>query len=84
MKKALKKAGLWSMREYIRRRQARMVQYIATRPIYDLCLETEALPGGTRTQRWWEQNFEPEEEDLDGSDGSESSATTDGGGGEVV
>ena len=61
-----------------------MVQYIATRPIYDLCLETEALPGGPRTQRWWEQDFEPVgEEDLDGSDGSDSSSTTtDGGGGE--
>ncbi len=82
VKKALRKAGLWSMREYIRRRQARMVEYLATRPIYDLCREIEALPGSARTMRWWEQDFEPAGEDLEGGDESDSSTTTDGSGGE--
>ena len=78
-KKALRKAGLWSMREYIRRRQARVAEYIATRPIYDLCMDAPVLPGSNRVQRWWQQNFEPVEEETDGSDGSSTTSSGDDG-----
>jgi hypothetical protein len=38
LKNALEEAGLYPLREYIRRRVATIRQYIETRPIYQLCL----------------------------------------------
>ena len=66
------------MREYIRRRQARMAEYIATRPIHELCMDAPDLPGSNRVQLWWQQNFEPVEEEAVGSDGSDESDGSDG------
>ena len=36
-------------------RQNTVVQYIATRPIMDLCLAVKRRPGPRLAMRWWEQ-----------------------------
>ena len=47
-------AGLYTMEEYVRRRQARMVQFIATRPLQ---AHVDAAPPAeaSRSLRWWHQ-----------------------------
>ena len=40
---------------YVSRRQNTVTQYIATRPIMDLCLAAKRRPGPRVTMRWWEQ-----------------------------
>ena len=49
---ALREAGLKELELYIRRRNNMVVQFIAIRPIMDLCLEAERRPG-VRVQKWW-------------------------------
>ena len=44
---ALSKAGLYTVEEYITRRQNTLAEAIACRPILDLCLESERLPGSS-------------------------------------
>ena len=49
LREAMRRAGLQSMETYIRRRQQTLVQYIAGRPIYQLCMEAttpENVAGG--------------------------------------
>ena len=53
LKEAMDKAGLWTMKEYVRRRQATVEDYVATRPIYQLCTQAIMLPGASRIMRWW-------------------------------
>ena len=72
LQEALDEAGLWPMREYIRRRQATVEQYIATRPIYELCTTAVPQRGSSRLLRWWQQDHsavEEEEEEKDDDDG---------------
>ena len=40
---------------YIACRQSMVAQYIANRPIMDLCLAAEQKPGMRLSRRWWEQ-----------------------------
>ena len=47
--------GLEEIGVYIARRQNTFAQYIATRPIMDLCLVAERNPGMRLSRRWWEQ-----------------------------
>ena len=42
------------MGTYISRRQNIVAQYIATRPIFDMCLEAEKRIGSRVSMRWWE------------------------------
>jgi len=56
----LKDADLFTMTEYISRRRNYLVQYVATRPILDLCRVAERLPGSPLRWYWWDQV------DLDG------------------
>ena len=52
---AIKDAGIVRVRTSVLRRQNTVEQFVATRPILDLCEGTERQ-GGTRVpQRWWEQ-----------------------------
>ena len=65
IKETLNMAGFFTMAEYIRRRQNTVADYIASRPLYDLCLGSDPafpsyIPGQpTTTQsrlfRWWTQ-----------------------------
>ena len=63
---ALAECGLFSMFEYVRRRQQRMVQHIATRPMQDLIPAVEDTNGSRL--RWWcqptvlETNPRPEDD----------------------
>ena len=47
--------GLEEIGVYIARRQNTIAQYIATRPIVDLCLAAERRPGMRLLWRWWDQ-----------------------------
>ena len=48
-------AGLQEVETYVSRRHNTMAQYIATRPIMDLCLAAKRRPGPRVAIRWWEQ-----------------------------
>ena len=49
-------AGFKGIDKYITRRQNTVAQYIATRPILDLCERSARRPGARVSQRWWEQD----------------------------
>jgi hypothetical protein len=81
VKKARRKAGLYTMEHYIRKRQNTIAEYIATRPIYEQCLDEapvpppgdpELPPRNSRLYRWWTQPTRtteaPEEDDLEDDD----------------
>ena len=47
--------GLHTIKQYIRVRRNTVAQYIATRPIFELCTEAERKRGTQPRQYWWEQ-----------------------------
>ena len=49
-------SGFVGIGTYIMRRQNTVVQYIATRPIIDLCERSAQRPGARGSRRWWEQD----------------------------
>ena len=51
---AMAEAGLQEVDNYVSCRQNTVAQYIATRPIIDLCLEAKQRPGPRVKIRWWE------------------------------
>ena len=51
----MKEAGLTDIRTSILRRQNTVAQYIATRPLLDLCEGARAREGAKVPLRWWEQ-----------------------------
>ena len=53
---AMKEAGLTDVRTSINRRQNTVAQYIATRPLLDLCEGARQREGARVTLRWWEQS----------------------------
>ena len=52
---AMKEAGIVRIRTSILRRQNTVAQFIATRPILDLCKKAKIRPGERVPRRWWEQ-----------------------------
>ena len=48
-------AGFEGIRKCITRRQSTVAQYIAMRPIMDLCERSARRLGAKVYQRWWEQ-----------------------------
>ena len=52
---AMKEAGLKDIRTLINNRQNTVAQYIATRPLLDLCEGTNQIEGARVTRRWWDQ-----------------------------
>ena len=60
---AMEATGIHIIGEYIRRRQATIAEKVACRPIYELCVEVERMPGTSQMVRWWGQDVvnEPEE-----------------------
>ena len=50
-----KEAGMVGIRTSIIRRQNTVAQYIATRPILDLCKQATRRPGAWVSRRWWEK-----------------------------
>ena len=51
----MKEAGLTDVRTSINRRQNTVTQYIATRPLLDLCEGATHREGAQVTMRWWDQ-----------------------------
>ena len=51
----MKEVGVVRIKTSILRRQNTDAQFIATRPILDLCEVTERRPGARVPRRWWEQ-----------------------------
>ena len=74
----LPEAGLFSIRECVHRRQATMVDYVATRPIHDLCRAAQRRPGSSRREKWWTQAMAEPEVESSGVDDSGSGSGTDG------
>ena len=52
---AMKEAGIVRIRTSILRMQNTVSQFIATRPILDLCEKAVRRPGAQVPRRWWEQ-----------------------------
>ena len=50
---ALELTGIYLMREYLRRQQAKIAEYVAGRPIYELCTREERMYGSSRFLMWW-------------------------------
>ena len=48
-------AGFEGIRKSVTRRQNTVAQYIATRPIMELCERATCQPGVRVSWRWWEQ-----------------------------
>ena len=71
---ALEMVVLEEIGVYIARRQNMVAQYIAIRPIMDLCLAAEKNPKMCLYMRWWEQTA------LDILEIRAGHAATDGGG----
>ena len=49
----MKEAGLTDVHTSINRRQNTVAQYIATRPLLDLCKGVKQIEGARVTLRWW-------------------------------
>ena len=54
--KAMAEEGLQEVDTYISLRQNTVAQFIATRPIMELCMATERRLGSRVANRWWEQD----------------------------
>ena len=78
----MKEAGLTDIRTSILRRQNTVAQYIATRPLLDLCEGARAREGAKVPQRWWEQagiyweKAKAKVEETDMTDGTETGTDT--------
>ena len=55
MEEALTDGSFEGIGKYITRRKNTVAQYVATRPILDLCERYDQRPGARVYQRWWEQ-----------------------------
>ena len=55
LEEAMVETCLEGILNYVTRKQNTIVQYIATRPILDLCERSTWWPGARVAQRWWEQ-----------------------------
>ena len=59
------------MKDYIWSRQANIAEYIANRPIFELCMGAEQIPGSSRFKKWWDKDINWEEKGDIASEGSE-------------
>ena len=54
IEEVLEQASLFPMREYLKRRQTKTIEYVATRPIYHEATTTaRRLGSSTRRKFWW-------------------------------
>ena len=51
----MEETGFQEVETYVSLRQNTVTQFIATRPIIDLCLEMEWRPGSRVTNQWWDK-----------------------------
>ena len=55
LREAMREAGFVDIQKSITNRQNTVAQYIATRPIMDLCERTTQRGGARVSRRWWDQ-----------------------------
>ena len=55
----LETMGIWMLREYTRRRQETNTEYVAGRPILELCTYKYRMEGSIRFLRYWNQDHKP-------------------------
>ena len=53
----MKEAGFKEIRKSITNRQNTAAQYIATRPLLDLCERSKRRGGARVSRRWWDQKW---------------------------
>jgi hypothetical protein len=53
--KVLEEVGMYSIDHYVKKRQNTVADYVTTRPIFDLCQESEWSTGSHSSRRWWDQ-----------------------------
>ena len=81
---AMKEARLTDIRTSIMRRQNTVAQYIATRPLLDLCKGERAREGAKVPLRWWDQagidweKAKAKGVETDMTDGTETGTDTEG------
>ena len=56
VEEAMEGAGLHPIRVYIKRRHTTIAERVACRPVYELCMESEWMPGTIRLVQWWDQD----------------------------
>ena len=61
---AMKVTGLWMVGECVRRRQATIAEYIAGRPIFEICMQSERREGSSRFLCWCDQDHGQEEQGI--------------------
>ena len=49
-------AGIYSIREYIRRHQETISENVDCLPIYELCVKADRIPGMSQMVIWWDQD----------------------------
>ena len=82
----MKEAGLVDLRTSINRRHNTFAQYIATRPLLDLCKGAKKREGAWVKIRWWDQSgidwekAKAKETDTELASDSDSGSDTEGGG----
>ena len=53
---ALDTTEIWRIKEYIQRRPATIVEQVACRPIYEMCMGVEKIPVSSRFMMWRDQD----------------------------
>ena len=50
---------MWPIRNYVRRRQETITEYLSGRPIYEIYTGAERMDGSSQFLRWWYQYHGP-------------------------
>ena len=80
----MKEAGLTDVHTSIHRRHNTVTQYIATRPLLELCEGAKKREGARLTQRWWDQSgidwekAKAKETETESASDSDSGSDTEG------
>ena len=61
----LENTEIFMIKEYRRRRQNKIVEYIAWRPIYKICTGAERMEGSSMFLRWCDQYHVPNQRERD-------------------
>ena len=52
-KDVFEEVGLHPIGHYIRVRRNSIIEFVATRPVYEFCKSTERKPGTSHHRKWW-------------------------------
>ena len=63
-KDVFEEVGLHPIEHYIRVRRNSIIEFVATRPVYEFCTSAERRPGTSHHRKWWwDQEMRLDEED---------------------